>query len=172
MVYTWYILRIIHEVYTRNIHCIKLVYQSSVGIYMVYLWYIHAITWYMKCICRPDRYVRYKPSKYLMGLFCTFFYNDIPVIYYVYPLDSSSWFKLPGLMRPLPSRFEWSGMTRGRRHWCVGDGIRPAGEGIRRDARRRAWWRGPGAAHGGPRSTRRVTSRGRKYPFYPLISDV
>ena len=89
-------------------------------------------------------------------------------------LDSSPW--LLELMRPLPSRLEWSGLsfmvTRGRRHWCVGDGIRPAGEGIRRDARRRAWWRGPGAAHGGPRSTRRVTSRCWKYPFYPLISDV
>ena len=72
-------------------------------------------------------------------------------------LDSSPW--LLGLMRPLPSRLEWSGLsfmvTRGRRHWCVGDGIRPAGEGIRRDAgegaqwprrrawRRRAWWRCP-----------------------------
>ena len=86
-------------------------------------------------------------------------------------LDSSPW--LLGLMRPLPSRLEWSGLsfmvTRGRRHWCVGDGIRPAGERIRQDARRRAGWRGPGAAHGGPR---RVTSRGRKYPFYLLISDV
>ncbi len=80
-------------------------------------------------------------------------------------LDSSPW--LPGLMRPLPSRFEWSGVTRGRRHWCVGDGIRPAGEGIRRDARRSAWWRGPGAAHDGQGSTRRATSRGRKYPSIP-----
>ncbi len=47
-------------------------------------------TWYMKCICRPDRYVRYKPSKYLMGLFRTFFYNDIHLIYYVYPKDIHS----------------------------------------------------------------------------------
>ncbi len=39
----------------------------------------------MKCICRPDRYVRYIPCKYLMGLFRTFFYNYIPMIYYVYP---------------------------------------------------------------------------------------
>jgi hypothetical protein len=78
-------------------------------------------------------------------------------------LDSWPW--LPGLMRPLPSRFEWSGLsfmvmsrTRGRHHWCVGDGIRPAGEGARRPLRR-AWWRGgPSAAHGGLGSTRRVNS--------------
>ncbi len=50
------------------------------GIYMVY-------TWYMKCICWPVRYI---PCQYLMGLFRTFFYNDIPVMYYVDPLDIHS----------------------------------------------------------------------------------
>ncbi len=48
-----------------------------------------------------------------------------------------------------------------------------AGEGAQRSrCRTLAWWRGPGAAHGGPGSTRRGTSRGRKDPFYPLVSYV
>ncbi len=47
-------------------------------------------TWYITCICRPDRYVRYKPCQNLMGLFRTFFYNDLPLIYYEYLLDIHS----------------------------------------------------------------------------------
>ena len=50
------------------------------GIYMVYTWHIKGI-W----TCHP--YGRYIPCKNLMGLFCTFFYNDIPVIYHEYPED-------------------------------------------------------------------------------------
>ncbi len=59
---------------------------------MVYIWYI-------TCICRPQRYVRYIPCQDLMGLFRTFFYNDtmyipliflpgsdIPVIFNVYSM--------------------------------------------------------------------------------------
>jgi hypothetical protein len=50
-------------------------------------------------------------------------------------LDSWPW--LPGpLVRPRPGRFEWRGLsfmvislTRGRRHWWVGDGIRPRSPG-------------------------------------------
>jgi hypothetical protein len=53
------------------------------GICMVYVWYIPVIY-------RPQRYVRYIPSKNLMGLFSTFFYNDIPLLYYVYTKDIHS----------------------------------------------------------------------------------
>ncbi len=54
-----------HVVYTMNILGIYLVYQIPTGICMVYTWYVHGI----------------------MGLFRTFFYNDIPLIHYVYPKD-------------------------------------------------------------------------------------
>ena len=50
------------------------------GIYMVYTWHIKGI-W----TCHP--YGRYIPSKVKMGLFRTFFYNYIPVIYHVYHRD-------------------------------------------------------------------------------------
>jgi hypothetical protein len=81
-IYTWYI-HGIYMVYT-NVRwrvCTYMIYIYN--IYMVYTWY----TWYMNCICRPDRFVRYIPCQYLMGLFCTFFYNDMPVKHYVYPKD-------------------------------------------------------------------------------------
>ncbi len=44
-------------------------------------------TWYIACVCRPDRYVKYIPCQELMGLFRTFFYNDIPWIYNEYLKD-------------------------------------------------------------------------------------
>ena len=63
--------------YTLNITGISEPGMYVHGIYMVY-------TWYITCICRPQRYVRYIPCQDLMGLFRTFFYNDIPLIYYEY----------------------------------------------------------------------------------------
>ncbi len=36
-------------------------------------------TWYIPVICSPHQCVRYIPSKNLMGLFSTVFYNDIHV---------------------------------------------------------------------------------------------
>ena len=59
---------------------IYLVYQILNCIYMVY-------TWYIKSIWTCHRFGLYIPCKNLMGLFSTFFYNDIPVIYHEYPLD-------------------------------------------------------------------------------------
>jgi hypothetical protein len=54
-------------------------------------WYMHGIfmvyTWHISVICRPHQYVRYMSSSYLMGLFRTFFYNYILMIYFVYPCD-------------------------------------------------------------------------------------
>ncbi len=52
-------------------------------IYMVY-------TWSIPVICSPYQYVRYIPSKNLVSLFSTFFYNDIHLIYYVYHFDIHS----------------------------------------------------------------------------------
>ncbi len=63
--------------YTLNITGISEAGSYINGIYMVY-------TWYFTCICCPDRYVRYIPCQDLIGLFRTFFYNDIPLIYYEY----------------------------------------------------------------------------------------
>ncbi len=108
LIYTWYTLYLpyIYYRYTMYIHGIYVVYTkdnpwSIYKEYSLYITgmsepcrYIHGIymvyTWYMKCICRPDRYVRYIPSEYLMGLFRTFFYNDIPVIHHVYFLNTHS----------------------------------------------------------------------------------
>ena len=66
--------------YTLNITGISESGRNINGIYMVY-------TWYIACICRPQRYVRYIPCQDLMGLFRTFFYNDIPWIYNEYLQD-------------------------------------------------------------------------------------
>ncbi len=65
--YSWYILNGISET-DRYMY----------GIYKVY-------TWYISVICRPHEYARYIPTSQLMGLFRTFFYNHILVIYIVYP---------------------------------------------------------------------------------------
>ena len=39
------------------------------------------------CICSPPAYPWDITSLYLMGLFRTFFYNDMPMIYQVYSLN-------------------------------------------------------------------------------------
>ncbi len=53
------------------------------GIYLVY-------TWYILVICRPHQNAWYISTSQLMGLFRTFFYNYILVIYYVHPCDIHS----------------------------------------------------------------------------------
>ena len=60
------------------IHIIDICYINM--IYMVY-------TWYIKSIWSSDPYGRYIPSSQQMGLFRTFFYNYIPLIYHEYPED-------------------------------------------------------------------------------------
>ena len=70
----------IYNEYAWNIHSISQTDLYIHGIYMVY-------TWYIKGIWCPHPYVWYIPCKIKMVLFSTFFYNDIPVIYHVYPLD-------------------------------------------------------------------------------------
>ncbi len=42
---------------------------------------------YIKGIWFPNPYVWYIPCKVKMGLFHTFLYNDIPVIYHEYSMD-------------------------------------------------------------------------------------
>ena len=42
------------------------------------------------CICRPPAYPWDITSLYLMGLFRTFFYNDMPMIYQVYSLNTAA----------------------------------------------------------------------------------
>jgi hypothetical protein len=73
----------------------RLTYFWCGCIYMLYIYYIYVIyiicTWYITGICRPQRYVRYIPSKNLIDFFCTFFYKvyhykkGITLLYYVYP---------------------------------------------------------------------------------------
>jgi hypothetical protein len=93
-------------------------------------------------------------------------------------LDSCPW--LPGLMRPLPSRFEWSGLSDRCPSWCpeavtigawamesgplakaLGGTLAKALSGPR--PRRRAWW---------PRKYSKGYFPWSEVPFYPLISYV
>ena len=85
MVYTWHIL-----MYDESGWWL-LTYIGCIPIYILHLCYIHMIylvyTWHIKGIWTCHPYGRYIPSKVKMGLFRTFFYNYIPVIYHVYPED-------------------------------------------------------------------------------------
>ena len=83
--------------------CIYIVYTEDIPwrIYKEYAWYITGIsilewyihgiymvyTWYIKSIWTCHPYGLYIPCKNLMGLFRTFFYIYIPVIYHVYHED-------------------------------------------------------------------------------------
>ena len=49
-------------------------------IFMVY-------TWYIPVICRCHTYGGYIRCKTFLGLFLTFFYNDIPLIFHEYSFD-------------------------------------------------------------------------------------
>jgi hypothetical protein len=60
------------------IHCICMVY-----IHCICMVYTMNILW----ICRCQTYPFDIPSLYLMGLFHTFFYNDMPMIYQVHSLN-------------------------------------------------------------------------------------
>ena len=66
-----------------------LTYIGCIPIYILYTYYIIMIytvyTWHITSIWRCHPYGRHIPCKNLMGLFRTFFYNDIPVIYHEYP---------------------------------------------------------------------------------------
>ena len=89
--------------YTIHMYCICKVYTkdkqcSKYNEYVWYItgishpdWYMHGIymvyTWYIPSIWCPHTYVWYIPCKTFMGLFRTFFYIDIRVIYQVYPQD-------------------------------------------------------------------------------------
>ena len=47
-------------------------------IYMLYSLDILVYPWYIPCVCRPTAYYPWDiTSLYLMGLFSTFFYNDM-----------------------------------------------------------------------------------------------
>ena len=85
MVYTWYILMYDESTWwLQTFTCCK-------PISTTYTWYIHGIymvyTWYIPSIWCPHPYVWYIPCKTFIGLFRTFFYIDIRVIYQVYPQD-------------------------------------------------------------------------------------
>ena len=57
------------------------------GIYLLYTWYIHGIFQSYVDVIQSDTDGGYIRSKTFLGLLCTFFYNDIPLIFHEYSFD-------------------------------------------------------------------------------------
>ncbi len=80
----------IYYVYTecrlRDGVCAYICYMHVIYIsYMPSIYFVYPL--YIPCICRPQAYPLDIPPLYQMGLFSTFFYNDMPMIYQVHSMN-------------------------------------------------------------------------------------
>ncbi len=86
MLVKWYL----HALYwcKMNTHGAADFFLVCIDVYVIQICYILVIylvyTWYIQVICRCHTYGGYIRSKTFLGLFLTFFYNDIPWILFEY----------------------------------------------------------------------------------------